>query len=92
MQQLEDVAILVEADDPIGIRRFAHRARGTSGTYGLALLCEQFARLEQAAGNHPREHLARLLGTIRQPVQAQLEKLPSGIGPCGRDQNGGTRG
>jgi HPt (histidine-containing phosphotransfer) domain-containing protein len=88
LRQLEDVATVLEADDPIGIQHFAHRAKGTSGTYGLALISEQFARLEQAAGNHPREHLARLLGTIRQLIQAQIEMLPPGIASAGRDQKG----
>ncbi len=92
LRQLDDAAALLEADDPIGIQHFAHRAKGTSGTYGLALISEQFARLEQAAGNHPREHIARLLGAIRRLIQVQIEKLDPGVASSGRGQNGNAHG
>jgi len=91
-QQLDDVAGLLERDDHVGIRHFAHRARGTSGTYGLALISEKFAQLEQAAGHCPREHIAGLILTIRQFIEAQTEKLRPGAAPSGRGENGGVHG
>ncbi len=91
-RQLDDVAGLLERDDHVGIQHFAHRARGTSGTYGLALISEKCAQLERAAGTHPREHVAGLILTIRQLIEAETDRLRPGAAPSGRGENGGIHG
>ncbi len=91
-RQLDDVAGLLERDDHVGIQHFAHRARGTSGTYGLALIAEKCAQLEQAAGSHLRERIAGLILTIRQLTKAETEKLRPWAAPSGRGENGGIHG
>jgi HPt (histidine-containing phosphotransfer) domain-containing protein len=92
LRQLDELTGLLEADDHVGIRHFAHRAKGTSGTYGLALISEQFARLEQAAESHPREHVPGLLVAIRQLIEAETEKLRPWAAPSGRGENGAGNG
>ncbi len=91
-RQLDDVAGLLERDDHVGIQHFAHRARGTSGTYGLALISEKCAQLERDAGSHPRQHIAGLILTIRQLIEAETDKLRPWAAPSGRGENGGLHG
>jgi HPt (histidine-containing phosphotransfer) domain-containing protein len=91
-RQLDGIAGWLKADNHVGIQRFAHRAKGTSGTYGLALIAEKFAQLEQAAGSRPREHVAELVTRIRQLIEAQTEKLRPSVASSGRDEKGDIHG
>lgn len=92
LEQLDDVMGLFRAQDRAGIRYMAHRAKGTSGTYGLRPIAEKFAQLEGAAGTHLREDIPGLVVTIRQLIEAESERLRPWVAPSGRDQNGDTNG
>jgi hypothetical protein len=92
LRQLDDVAGLLEVRDSAGIRHIAHRAKGTSGTFGLTSISEEFARLEQTATDRSRERIARLVVRIRQLVEAEAENLRPRVAPSCRGHTGGTDG
>lgn len=71
----DDVTGWLVTADHVALQRFAHRAKGTSGTFGLAQIAEKFAQLEQAAADRPPEHLAGLVVTLQQLIEVQTKEL-----------------
>lgn len=90
--QLDDVMGLLPAQDWAAIRHIAHRAKGTSGTYGLRPIAKKFGQLEEAAETRPREDIAELVVTIRHLIETESAKLRPWVAPCGRDQRGDADG
>lgn len=90
--QLDDVMDLAEARNHAGIRHIAHRAKGTSGTYGLQPIAEEFARLEEAAVDCSPSDIRGLVSAIRQLIEAEIQELHPQDARSGRNRNGDADG
>ena len=90
--ELDDLMGLLQAQDHTGIRHVAHRAKGTSGTYGLGTIAEKFTQLEEATGGHQQGEIPGLIATVRRLVEAEMEKLYPRIAPSRRDEKRGIDG
>ena len=89
-RQLREVAGLLEAQDYSGIKQVAHRAKGTSGTYGLTSIAEKFTQLEQLAESRDSEQIAGLVGATQHLIETETTELGPRIASV--DEHGGEGG
>jgi HPt (histidine-containing phosphotransfer) domain-containing protein len=70
-RQLNSIRAILEIPNYEKIKQQAHRIKGTSGTYGLDVISQDAAQLEQSAEAHDAENVALALGRIIKSVQTQ---------------------
>jgi len=68
---LNSVRAILDIPDYAKIAQYAHRIKGTAGTYGLEAISRDASQLEQSAQAHDRENVALALGRIIQSVKTQ---------------------
>ena len=78
LRQLDEATDMLNAGDPEGIRQLAHRVKGTSGTFGLVSIAEEFARLEEVAEDDGRERTLEVVMRIREMAAARRDASAPG--------------
>ena len=76
-RQLDVVIQLLVTKDYGAIKEHAHRMKGTSGTYQLNSIAEQFARLERLAGDQNDRRIAALVDAIALQVKRKAQAVDS---------------
>lgn len=75
LRQLDEIRVSLAARDYPAIAQYAHRAKGTSGTYHLDAIAEMFADLEQSTEKRNPNDIAATLSRIGFLVELETEKL-----------------
>lgn len=74
-RQLDEIRVSLVARDYPAIKQYAHRAKGTSGTYHLDSIAKMFADLEQLTEKRNSDEIAATLSRIGSLVELETEKF-----------------
>lgn len=73
-EQLQAIRLCLEQGDLAGLQQQAHRVKGTSGTYRLKEMSEQFALLEGLALQNAVQDIAPLIDRLEALVAETEER------------------
>jgi HPt (histidine-containing phosphotransfer) domain-containing protein len=73
-QQVEAMRRCLDQGDLATLRKQAHRAKGTSGTYRLAQISEQLARLETLTHQDTVQDIPSLLDQLTASIAEAIER------------------
>jgi len=74
-RQLNSVREILDIPDYAKIAKYAHRIKGTSGTYGLETISKNAAQLEQSADTHDSGNVARAINNMTRSVEIESIRL-----------------
>jgi HPt (histidine-containing phosphotransfer) domain-containing protein len=89
LRQLDEISAFLAAEDYIAIKRYAHRNRGTSGTYHLDSIAKMFTRLEQLAREGDPGGIAATVRKIRSLAEVEIQERSrlEGVPPDTSERN-----
>ena len=91
-RQLGEIRGSLAAGDYAAIKQYAHRARGTSGTYRLDSIASAFALLEHLADEGNLDELAVTISKIQRMIELETENLRRLTSSSPESSEGNTSG
>jgi len=73
-RQLNSVREILEIPDYAKIAKYAHRIKGTSGTYGLEAISQDAAQLEQSADTHDSGRIVTAINNMTRSVEIESNR------------------
>lgn len=74
-RQLNSIRAILEIPDYAKIAQYAHRIKGTSGTYGLETISKNAAQLEQSADTHDSGRIVTAINNMTRSVEIESVRL-----------------
>jgi HPt (histidine-containing phosphotransfer) domain-containing protein len=76
-QQLDGIRTVLQIKDYTTIKKWAHRIKGTSGTYRLDTISKSAAQLEHLADSQNPDKIVTTINKVRRLVELETKKLNS---------------
>jgi len=86
-RQISSVRAILDIPNYEKIAQYAHRIKGTAGTYGLEAISHEAGQLERSAEVHDRENVSLAIGRIIKSVETQNSGLkPQSVRAAGNSE------
>lgn len=76
-QQLDEIRTILEIKDYPTIKKYAHRIKGTSGTYHLETISQSAAQLERSANTRDPDTIVAVINKVKRLVEIETRRLDS---------------